>query len=178
MARREQMTFTRSARRGPAALTVLVAVLGLLAVALAVAAGVLGSKMAALRAQADAREQALQAARQAVTNLVSFDYRRLSAQFQVLAEDTTGVFRSQLTKYEAQVKSAFDTRHLVAHGLIDDAAVASANSTTASVLVAVDDTISPLGSAAAKAVPQRYRMIVTMTHVRGRWLLSNVQVAP
>ncbi|MHB2021792.1 MAG: hypothetical protein ACYCO3_00455 [Mycobacteriales bacterium] len=172
------MRVRSSGRRRPAALTVSVALLGLLAVGLAVASGVLASRLASLRGQAAAREQALQAARQTVTNLVSFDYRHLSAQFRVLAADTTGVFHGQLAKYESQVRSAFDARHLVAHGLIDDAAVASANSKTASILVAVDDTIAPLGSAVSKAVPQRYRMIVTMSRTHGRWLLSNIQVAP
>lgn len=157
--------------------TFVIAVLGVLAVGLAATTGFLAYKLSGLRAEKAARAQALESARQAVTNLVSFDYRRLPAQFRVLSAQTTGVFHSQLAKYEAQVRTDFTQRKLVSHGVIDDAVIASVKGAKASILVAVDDTIAPLGTSAAKATPQRYRMIVTMSRSKGTWLLYNVTVA-
>lgn len=164
-------------RRRMSLLPVLVAVLALAVVGLAVAAGLLGARLATLRGEQDDQSEALAAARQAVTNVVSFDYRTLSKQFAVLAADSTGPFRSDLSKYEAAVRQQFTSRHLVSHGVIDDAAVASASGSQASVLVAVDDTITVAGASSSGVTPQRYRMIVTMVHRGGRWLLDNITVA-
>lgn len=167
----------RAPRRKVTPLPALVALLTLAVVGLAVAAGLLGVRLAGLRAQQSDQGEALAAARQAVTNVVSFDYRKLSDQFAVLASESTGPFRADLNKYEAAVRQQFTGRHLISRGVIEDAAVASASGSQASVLVAVDDTITPTGSTTPAATPQRYRMIVTMVRHSGRWLLDNITVA-
>lgn len=167
----------RHVRRRPGARTVIAAGLALLVVVLAVATGVLGARLANLRAERDNRIAALQAAREAVLNVVSFDYRHLNEQFNVLRQQSTGTFLKSIGQYESQVRARFSSAKLVSRGVVDDAAVASATSSKATILVAMDDTIEPLGGPAPSSGPQRYRMIVTMVKKDARWLIENITVA-
>ncbi len=149
------------------------AVLALVVVAAAVVLALFTSRASALDSVDSARRDALAAAQEGAANFTTYDYRHLDADFGRVRQTATGEFRTEFDKQAKVLEQLIKQGKAVAKGKVLDAAVVSATAHDATVLVALDDTIT--NTSAPKGVVRHYRLQIDMSLVGGRWLVSGVQ---
>ncbi len=120
----------------------------------------------------DARTSALSAAREAVVNFTSFDYRHLDQQFAVVQRETTGDFAQQFAAQRNTIRSRLTASKGVTRASIVDAAMEAATGTEATALVAMDQVIT--SSQLHQPVTSRQRVEVHLVSSGGQWLVDNV----
>jgi Mce-associated membrane protein len=132
--------------------------------------------LATRREQADVAggNAALSAARASATVILSYDYRRLDADFARAAALTTGSFRTdyQATTGDAVAKLAAQTQAVVVAQVMAGGVVSS-TSERATVLLFVNQTTTSNRLDAAKV--DRNRVELTMQKVGGHWLVSGLK---
>lgn len=123
------------------------------------------------RADAAAGTAAVSAARSSAATILSYDYRRLDADFAAATALTTGSFRSdyQATTTKAVAQLATQTKAVVAAKVVA-AGVISSTSDRASVLLFVNQTTT--SNRLSSAQVDQVRVQVTMSKVKGHWLVS------
>lgn len=143
--------------------------------AVLVAGGLLGRHWYDQRQLADARSQALAAARQTCVNFVSISASTVDSDLKRIADGATGQFKDEFTQDTAQVKAAVVQNKVDSHGTVLRAGVVSADRRTAVVLVAVDATVK--NSSAPDGRLSHYRIQVNMARdaASGRWLVAQLQ---
>ena len=143
--------------------------------AVLVAGGLLGRHWYDQRQLADARSQALAAARQECVNFVSISAAGVDADLKRIADGATGQFKDEFTQDTAQVKAAVVQNKVDSHGSVLRAGVVSADRRSAVVLVAVDATVK--NSSAPDGRLSHYRIQVNMARdaASGRWLVAQLQ---
>jgi Mce-associated membrane protein len=143
--------------------------------AVLVAGGLLGRHWYDQRQLADARSQALAAARQECVNFVSISAAGVDADLKRIADGATGQFKDEFTQDTAQVKAAVTQNKVDSHGSVLRAGVVSADRRSAVVLVAVDATVK--NSSAPDGRLSHYRIQVNMARdaASGRWLVAQLQ---
>ncbi len=161
-------------RRGTALLTAL----ALVVIALGVTSAVLVRAVRRHDAESDRRTAAVTAARQAAVNFTTIDYRTLDRDLARVADGATGDFRREFTT-QATSKEFTDrvrTTKVVSTGEVLDAAVTDLSRDRAVVLVIADSTVTNSSLPAPGAV-RHVRLRLTMTLVRGHWLVSDLAPA-
>lgn len=157
-------------RRPRAAVTAL----ALVAVLLAVATGFAVVRWRTAAATADARSQALAAGRIAAVELLAYDYRDLKADFARGRAATTGAFRRQYELVTQKSVAALAPRyHVVVTAVVQGAGVVHAAPGAVSLLVFVDQ--STTSSLAPAARVYQDRVLMTLVHLDGRWLVDSLQ---
>ena len=143
--------------------------------AVLVAGGLLGRHWYDQRQLADARSQALAAARQTCVNFVSISASTVDADLKRIAAGATGQFKDEFTQDTAQVKAAVVQNKVDSHGTVLRAGIVSADRRSAVVLVAVDATVK--NSSAPDGRLSHYRIQVNMARdtASGRWLVAQLQ---
>lgn len=155
--------------RWPVAFGVLA--LGLVALVLAAVVWVQGAQRAdAARSEAAATA----AARTAVETMLSYDYKTFDQHTAAVEKLLTGSFRSQFAAAAGQsVKPLAVQNQAVVQAKASEVGVMSSGDGTVRVLAFVDQTTT----SARLSRPQldQNRVILTMTHVGDRWLVSRVE---
>jgi Mce-associated membrane protein len=149
-------------------------VLALVLVAGLVAAGLLGRQWYDGRQLDAARQQALAAARQEVTDFVSISSSTVDSDLARIAAGASGEFKDEFTRDMPQVRAAVVQNKVDSKGTVLRAAVVSSDRRTAVVLVAVDATVKNTNAPDGRL--SHYRIQVSLTRDgSGRWLVSQLQ---
>lgn len=125
-----------------------------------------------LSSQASERTRVVSLAGQYAVDYSSLDYRHMQADMQLEIKNATPQFA---TRYRATVQllaPLFTKRQIVATGTVALAGISSMTSTSAVVLVALDQKVTSTSS--SLGTDKLIRMQVSLSKVSGRWLASNV----
>ncbi|MEV4656895.1 hypothetical protein [Micromonospora sp. NPDC049301] len=160
-----------SATRRRSLVILLVAVLA----ATVAAGGVTGHRWYVDRATAQARQQALAAAKQASVNFVSVSAASVDRDIQRITAGATGDFKDEFTRGQSQVRAAVVENKVDSRGTVLRAGLVSGDRRRAVVLVAVDATVKNVK--APEGRPSHYRIQLDIVHdtASGRWLVSRLQ---
>ena len=160
--------------RGVAA-TAALCLLALLVVAGSVAGAWLLQQHRTGASLADARADALAAARQEALNLIAVDGRDTDKDIAAVLEGATGAFKDDFTSRSADLKRVITGAKVVSTDLrITEAAVVAADRDSATVLVAADSVVQ--NAAKPDGSPRSYRMLLELERVGERWLTSSLEV--
>ena len=154
-------------------------VLGLVLLVLLGAVGWLVRDARDDRARDDARQAALQAARQEAVNLTTISYETADADLGRIIASATGTLKTQFAAQRAQFPDILKRDKSVSVGTVLAAGIASQSARTVEALVAVDAAVSNAETAKAGGGPlvKHYRMDMKLVLVGGRWLVSQVAFA-
>jgi len=119
------------------------------------------------------RDTALAAARQAATDFSTYDYRDADNDFTLLEKRATGKFREEVSQAKKQLVPLLKEGKATAQGTVREAAVTSASSERVQVIAVVDETVT--NTAIPDGALRRYRFLLVMNKVDGRWLVSDLQ---
>ena len=128
-------------------------------------------------AAAQLRDQVLQAGEQAVQNFNTLDYRNVAAGLALWEQSSTGPLHAEISAGHAQFTHEIEQTKTVTTARILDGALTALNSRahTASIMVAVQITVTPLnGSPATK----QSRLLGTLTRTQSGWKLSALGQVP
>jgi len=157
-------------RRPLLALAVLVAVLAVAAVALAV---VLGARLADRSALEEARADALAAGRQAIVNLDSISAETVDEDMDRVVAGATGTFKDQFTRSREDLKKLVVANRTESSGTVLSAGVISADTASATLLVAADRRVKDATTPEAEVVHDRWR--VYLEKRGGTWLVAKLE---
>ncbi|MCU1592390.1 MAG: hypothetical protein JWP11_3646 [Frankiales bacterium] len=157
----------------------LVIALVLLLLALLGGVGWLVQDARTVRQRDDARQAALQAARQQAVNLTTISYETADHDLARIIAAATGTLKTQFEAQRTQFPTVLKRDKSVSVGTVLAAGVASQSSSTVEALVAVDASVSNAASAKAGSgkLVKHYRMDMKLIRVGGRWLVSQVAFA-
>ena len=136
-----------------------------------------GASSAGPAASAQLRDQVLQAGEQAVQNFNTLDYRKVAAGLALWEQSSTGPLHAEISAGRAQFTHEIAQTKTVTTARILDGALTALNSRadTASIMVAVQITVTPLsGSPATK----QSRLLGTLTRTPAGWKLSALGQVP
>jgi Mce-associated membrane protein len=156
-----------------------VVVVSLVLLGLLAAVGWLAIDARDTRSRDDARQAALQAARQQAVNLTTISYQTADADLGRIIAAATGTLKTQFEAQRAQFPGVLAKDKSVSVGTVLAAGVASQSAGTVEALVAVDAAVSNAETAKAGGQPlvKHYRMDMKLVLVGGRWLVSQVAFA-
>lgn len=158
-------------RPGNRRLTVLLAVLLVLAV---VVAGTLGFLLWRVSATDRAGSEALATARAYAVTVTSYDYLQLDRNFADVLDGATGEFKDQYGGASQTLRQLITESKATAKGTVLDAGVRSASTDQVEVLVFVDQAIS--NAVTPKPRLDRNRVLMTLTPHDGRWLVRKLEL--
>jgi Mce-associated membrane protein len=143
---------------------------------LAVAAAVwFGSRWYGDRTLAQAHQQALAAAKQTTVNFVSVSAASVDKDLQRITAGSTGDFRDEFTRGQAQVRAAIMANNVESHGTVLRAALLSGGRRSAVVLIAMDATVRNTNAPDGRVSHYRMQVSVARDAKTSRWLVSNLQ---
>lgn len=132
--------------------------------------------------KADDRAVAVQsAATQVMKAFLDVDYRDMDPRVSKVLSLSTGAFKNQYQTAAADLKSQVQAAKTVANGAVLRVGIGDMESSTATVYVAADSTVSNTSIEQEKAQGKNpdgrryYRFQLTLTRVGDRWLLSDLQ---
>jgi Mce-associated membrane protein len=160
------------AGRVPAAWRItIVVVLTLLVAASGVAAGILDTQTSNDTATQQERDAAAAAAKTEVPQILSYNYKTLSADLARASADTTGQFSGQFGVLAGQLIGPNATKQqTVTNATVPVAAAVDSSGNEVTVLVFVDQ--STTSKQQPKAQKNASQLRVTMQKVKGRWLIE------
>ncbi len=123
---------------------------------------------------AAATAAALTAAKSYAVTLTSIDNAKIDQNFAAVLDGATGQFKDMYSQSSSQLRQLLIDNKAVSHGIVVDAAIKSASKDKVDVLVFVDQTIS--NSTHPDPRIDRSRIAITMEHLDGRWLASQIDV--
>ena len=150
-----------------------VVALAVIAIAGAATAGAGALKLSHHDDTADLHSQVLSAARQIAVDFAVYDYRHIDTDFNRVANESTGSFKSQFVSSSAGVREliikakAVSKAEIAAEGLVD------ATPKRASVVVALDRTVT--NTSAPKGQHDSFGLQIDLVRVNGHWLASGVK---
>jgi Mce-associated membrane protein len=152
-------------------LLVLLALLGLV--------GWLVNDGRSVRSRDDARQEALQAARQQAVNLTTISYVTADRDLARIIAAATGTLKTQFEAQRTQFPTVLKRDRSVSTGTVLAAGIAGDSGSTVEALVAVDAQVTNAESAKAgtAALVKHYRMDMKLVRIGGRWLVSQVAFA-
>ncbi|WP_156772335.1 mammalian cell entry protein [Mycobacterium sp. 1245805.9] len=115
----------------------------------------------------------LQIARQGALNLTTINYTQAEADVQRIVDSATGTFRDDFTRRSQPFIDVVKQAQSKSQGVITEAAVESADSNSAQVLVAVNVNTSIAG--VAEPQPRAWRMRIAVQKVGDGAKVSNVE---
>ena len=145
----------------------------LLTVLLAVAAVVLAVLLRGYSRTEDARDAALQAARQSALNLTSIDTRDFDQDIKKVIDGATGAFLADFQSRSKDLQGVLAANKVISQGQVIEAGIVRSDATNATVLVVVDSVVQ--NTAAPEGRPNTYRMQLDLELRDGRWLTSMLQ---
>ncbi len=155
-------------------------VLGALAVVagvLLIASIVLGFLVAGhARSRSDltsAQGDAVSAARQAIKNLDSLSAATVDADLKRVVDGATGSFKEQFSKAQAELKKVVVERKTVSSATVLSAGLERSDLNSATVLVAVDRTVTDTSTPNGVVAHDRWKM--QLEKHSGRWLLATLE---
>lgn len=166
----EESAGTATPRRRPALILVAIAIVLLAAAAISVF-GVLGASRAT--AQDNDRLALVSAARLDAVDFTTYDYRNIASDFARFAARTTGSLHTDYTRFAPDLETRFKDLKVHSVGQVITAGVVQSTSTTATVLVAVNDTV--YNSKTPKGQVVYDRLAFVLQKIDGRWLASSVR---
>jgi Mce-associated membrane protein len=147
--------------------------LAVVTVAMLVANAVIWHQVRQHSATERARQAALDTTRDAARVLFSYDYRTLSKDFSAGKSVATGKFRTEYSTTTSKVVAPLAVKQkVVVKAEVVTAGVVRATPTTVVTIVYVNQVTTSSLAAAPKIDLSRVRM--TLEHIGGRWLVSNV----
>jgi Mce-associated membrane protein len=150
-------------------------ILLLAAIGFAVIAGVSWLSAPRASAYAQSRDQALRAGEQAVINFNTLDYRAVASGLRLWEQSSTGALHAEIvagnSAFERQIRQA----QTVTTAKLLDAALTSLSSRTATVIVAMQITVTP-----AHGTPntKQNRLEGELTRTPSGWKLSALSQVP
>ena len=147
-------------------------VLALLAVLVLAALHLAGVGSGVTKAE-ERRAAAVAAARQAVVNVTSFDYRKLTTQLKEVEATSVGTFAKELAATKPALIQEVTQQQRVSESHVVETAVGSTSAREIVVLLAVDETRKTKDD--PKGTTLRYRMQVRMDIKGGTWLLAELR---
>jgi Mce-associated membrane protein len=119
-------------------------------------------------------DQALAAARAAVQRISSYDYRSIGSDITAAKADTTGRFAAQYAEAAPRLLSeARQLKAIVQASVVSDGVVSASAHDVVVLLFVNQATVRELpGQRSPTTRIDQSRVQVTMTEVRGRWLVS------
>ena len=165
----------RPRRTAPLALVVVALAVAAVSLAVALASLVLGGRSADRVEQA--RDSALEAARERTTVLTSYDHRMLDADFAAVLETATGEFEQDYRSTTGQLRATFEQTSAVAVGSVVAAGLESLELDAdgrdrAVAVVAVDQVITTAGAAPRN---ERNRLRMVLVRPDDTWLVETVE---
>jgi Mce-associated membrane protein len=162
----------RQAGRIPAGWRVaIVTVLTLLVAGTGVAAGILDTQTSNNASTQQERDAAVAAAKTEIPQILSYNYKTLSADLARASADTTGQFSGQFGVLASQLIGPNATKQqTVTKAAVPVAAAVDASGNQVTVLVFVDQ--STISKSQPKAQTNSSQLRVTMQKVNGRWLVE------
>ena len=153
----------------------LVVLLLLLVASAAVALAVLQSvRLHDARSTASDERAALVVARQVASDLNSYDYTTLDADFGKVLASATDPIKSQYTTTSAKLKALLVQYKAKATSTVTAGGVASHTGSTVTVVLFVDQTVTNTNTPQSRV--DRNRLQLTLRKVDGRWLVSDAQL--
>ncbi|HEX4654977.1 MAG TPA: hypothetical protein VH274_04470 [Mycobacteriales bacterium] len=144
-----------------------------LCTAAAALAAVAAKQVSDREATVSVRGQALAAGRQIAVDFAAYDYRHLQADFKRVVDESTGSFKSQYATQSAGIQDLVIKAKAVSTAEIASAGVVDAGPRTASVVVAVNRTIS--NTSVPNGQKDSFGLEIQLRLVAGRWLASQVK---
>jgi Mce-associated membrane protein len=120
-----------------------------------------------------ARAQALAAAQQIAVDFSAYDYRHIDADFARVAAESTGSFRTEYLTQSAGVKSLIIQVKAVSTTEVAGAAVADATTHRATVVLALNRTVT--NTKAPNGQRDSFGLELIVVHKGGRWLAEQVK---
>jgi Mce-associated membrane protein len=151
----------------------LLPVLAAVVAAVLLAAAVLGWRVLEQRAAESARVEALAAARSAVVEVLSYDYRRMQRDIDAATELATGEFLEEYRAATAGLVEQAEEGEVVVTATVLTAAVQSAERDEVEVLLFVDQSTSRAGLEQPRVDQNRLRVV--LEDVDGRWRIARLE---
>lgn len=161
----------RAGRVPPALRIAIVAVLAVLVAASGVASGLLATKVSDSSASQQERDAAVAAAKTEIQQILSYNYKTLSADLARASADTTGQFSGEFSVMAAQmIGPQAKQQQTVTKAVVPVAAAVDSTGNQVTVLVFVDQ--STTNKQQSKPQVNGSQLRVTMQKVNGRWLVE------
>ena len=151
----------------------LIVVFALVTILLAVTAVVLAVLLRGYARTDEARDAALQAARQSALNLTSIDTRDFDQDIKKVVDGATGAFLADFQSRSKDLRGVLDTNKVISQGRVIDAGIVRSDATNATALVVVDSVVQNIAAPEGRA--NSYRMQLDLELHDGRWLTSMLQ---
>jgi Mce-associated membrane protein len=148
-----------------------------LAVALVVAVVFLALSQLSLNSDSSlnsARTSALTAAKSYAVDLASYNYKSLDQNFGKVLNESTPTFKQDFTQSTDALKTAFTRYRASASGTVVSAGLVSATSTSAVVLVFLNQTVRNTLQKSKSTTESRVE--ITLLRSDGRWLINQVSL--
>ena len=118
------------------------------------------------------RNSALNAARERTTDLTTYDFTTLDADFARVLETATGAFEQEYRATSEQLRTTFTRSKAVASGSVLAAGIEELAPQRAVAVVAVDQVIRTAGQAPRR---ERNRLRMVLVRPQDTWLVERVQ---
>ncbi|MEX0426185.1 hypothetical protein AB3X52_01040 [Nocardioides sp. DS6] len=125
--------------------------------------------------RAQMRDAVLIAATRHIETLNTLDYRHVDDGLAAWRAVTTGTLRDQLSGVDASERKLLGQQKTITKGRVVDAAVYSLDDDTATVIAAVEVTVTDASKPGKEPTVKRNRFSADLVRVHGRWLLDNLQ---
>lgn len=145
----------------------------LLVVAAAALTAVLLSRLGDRRALDSARDDALAAGRQAIVNLDSISAATVDRDMDRVVAGATGTFKDQFVRSRADLKKLVLANRTTSTGTVLSAGVVSADTASATLLVAADRRVTDATTPDGATVHDRWRVYLEKRD--GRWLVAKLE---
>jgi len=126
-------------------------------------------------ASAQLRDRVLQAGEQAVQNFNTLDYRKVAQGLALWEQSSTGTLHDEIVAGRAQFARDIQQTKTITTARILDGALTSLNARTASIIVAVQITVTPVKGA---PVIKQSRLAGRLTRTTAGWKLSALGEVP
>lgn len=152
------------------------AVLAVLLVASAAAAIVLGVRCLGARADEQARDSALSAARDYVTTMFGYTPKDVAAHVERSKKAVTGDAKTQYEKIisDTDLVAEVGKQKIISEVIIQDAGVVTSTRNSATVLLFINQSVTRGGNELVQINPSR--LTYSMTRDDGRWLINSIDV--
>lgn len=125
--------------------------------------------------KAETRDAVLITARQHIQTLNSLDYRDIDAGLKAWTAVTTGTLKDSLTQVDGENRRLLADQKKISVGKVVDAAVVSLEGSSATVIAAVEITVTDDAKPDAEPTVKRNRFSADLVKVKGQWKLENLQ---
>ena len=124
--------------------------------------------------RAETRDAVLVRATQHIETLNTLDYRDLDAGLEAWTDASTGTLRDQLAGVAEEDKQMLAEQQMISIGEVVEAAVTDLNDDTATVIAAVEVTVTDDSDPDAEPTVKRNRFSAELLHEDGDWKLESL----